>query len=207
MCDCLTCITRRERGLLPFYAGPGCKLPGYKLTVEPKPWDWDPSVCPADQHFIEYVQDTHQPSVNIFHMGSGNHHMVGRKLAPYHTVTAITHSPDEMHTYVRMAVDLPDLAYWYKCMFGDIFQLRLTQLPRQYDLVTLFHIGELASGDYKHHTFDDLILMFREITNCVVFYRDSFAYNDIVKPLVDKYFKLKHSYKSLEVCCFSAMTE
>ena len=67
-----------------------------------------------------------QGQAAIFHFGTGNHHIVGLKLAENGSncaVLGITASPQEYDDYVELLIKNPRLGHTYKAYFGDIYQL------------------------------------------------------------------------------------
>jgi hypothetical protein len=108
-------------------------------------WSLDEAQCPCDLHFVEYLEDKRVTGANIFHFGTGNHHVVGLRLAPAdNAVLGITASPQEYDDYIELLIKNPRLGHAYKAYFGDIYQLDARLLP-PFDYVTLFHLGEFRT--------------------------------------------------------------
>lgn len=169
------------------------------LTIEPTPWNLDESVCSADMDFVDMIANTRIRKVdNIFHMGPGNHHIVGRSLLSTH-VTAITHCPAEMESYVKLAIAQPELTKTYQCMFGDIHMLSPYQLHNYYDVATLFHLGELTSGEYGAQMDTEVVKMFCNLARYVVLYKESFAYEIPASAMQTHFATYMGTYKSLVV--------
>ena len=112
-------------------------------------WSLDEKQCPCDIHFLDYLEGNHIRDADIFHMGTGNHHIVGLKTASNGSnnhVLGITASPQEYDEYVKLLIANPKLGFTYKAYFGDIYQLDRRLLP-QLDYATLFHFGEYRTKD------------------------------------------------------------
>lgn len=101
-------------------------------------WPYQPYLCECDDQFVEYMS-TQPPDHNVFHMGPGLHHRVGRTLNS--KVITITNSPEEMQSYIDIIIATPELSYI--CIFHDIHDLDWTMLPR-FQYITLFHLGEVT---------------------------------------------------------------
>lgn len=98
-------------------------------------WAWQPDKCPADLYFLEWL-DTVSPPKNVFHMGTGLHHNVGRTCSEKSIAcTGITVS--------KVEYDVAPLDKNYQIVLGDIYDLNLNLLP-MYDVMTLFHLGEMV---------------------------------------------------------------
>ena len=52
-----------------------------KLNYWNETWSLDEAQCPCDVHFVEYLEGKKAKDAAIFHFGTGNHHIVGLKLA------------------------------------------------------------------------------------------------------------------------------
>jgi hypothetical protein len=103
--------------------------------------------CPADHHFVQWLDKSSIRRKNIFHFGTGGHHLVGMKNAELkwgNAIQGITASPQEYQAYIDLAVAQPGVMGEYKVYFGDIYQLDGRLLP-QFDVVTLFHLCEFWS--------------------------------------------------------------
>jgi hypothetical protein len=112
----------------------------------PYTWPLMPERCPCDLHFCDYLAERGIRKKAIFHFGTGLHHLVGirnREAGWKNDILAITGSPREHARYVHRAVRDPSFAEHYKVLFGDIYRLQFSLLPR-FDLVTLFHLHEFT---------------------------------------------------------------
>jgi len=112
-------------------------------------WSLDEAQCPCDVHFIDYLEQTSARGAAIFHFGTGNHHIVGLRMAENgsgHAVLGITASPHEYQAYIDLLIKNPRLGHTYKAYFGDIYQLDGRLLPA-FDYVSLFHVGEYRTAD------------------------------------------------------------
>ena len=162
-------------------------------------------------HFIDYLQHKGASGVTIFHFGTGNHHIVGLRLAASGTdcaVLGITASPQEYDDYVDLLITNPRLGHTYKAYFGDIYQLDPRLLP-QFDYVSLFHVGEFRSADndaYGALTDLEMALVLADKTKPggeILFYSGSFAYDKaevVGRELVrQRPFEAAPDYKSLRI--------
>jgi len=52
-----------------------------KLNYWDATWSLDEAQCPCDLHFVEYLAQKGASNAVIFHFGTGNHHIVGLKMA------------------------------------------------------------------------------------------------------------------------------
>lgn len=108
-------------------------------------WPWRPDLCPADDHFTDWLVAANVQDSTIFHMGTGGHHHVGRHVAAAQSdrnvCLGLTMSYGEADVYARMAITDPALGRRYKVLFGDIHQIEPRLLPAL-DVVTLFHLCE-----------------------------------------------------------------
>src|SRR5882672_12245513 len=88
-----------------------------KLNYWNETWSLDEAQCPCDIHFIDYLQEKGASDAAIFHFGTGNHHIVGLKLAANGSncaVLGITASPQEYDDYVDLLIKNPRLGHTYK---------------------------------------------------------------------------------------------
>jgi hypothetical protein len=124
-------------------------------------WDAWPlriDVCPCDLHFVEFVEEQRLAQATIFHMGTGAHHLVGRRLAHdgrSNVVLGITIAPREHEEYVKLAMADPVLARSYQVLLGDIYLMNGRLLP-DLDVVTLFHLGEYQREEHAAHAWSDI---------------------------------------------------
>ncbi len=118
-----------------------------KLNYWNETWSLDEAQCPCDLHFVEYLVEKKAKDQNVFHFGTGNHHIVGLRLFENGcncAVLGITASPQEYDDYVELLIKNPRLGHTYKAYFGDIYQLDSRLLPL-FDYVSLFHVGEFRT--------------------------------------------------------------
>jgi hypothetical protein len=107
-------------------------------------WPLMSESCPCDLHFLEYLQANGIKDRVIFHFGTGEHHILGKKnfeIGGANEILAITASPPEHLNYIRFIRDNPFAARTYKVIFADIYTLTPRIIPA-FDLVTLFHLCE-----------------------------------------------------------------
>lgn len=112
------------------------------MIIEPVPWFSDRKICPADFDLAEYIN---QQLIydSIIHLGPGYDHYLAQ-----HTdaeILAITHSPAEMASYMSMIIAAPQVAQHYMVVFCDLYHLNPNFIPKEWDLLTLFHLGERES--------------------------------------------------------------
>ncbi|MEY2575509.1 MAG: hypothetical protein QOF80_996 [Verrucomicrobiota bacterium] len=147
-------------------------------------WPLDRERCPCDIHFIEYLTKSGAASKSIFHFGSGEHHLLGRAnvVAPKRNeILAITASKSEHAAYVELIIRNPEIAKYYKVLFGDIYTLSAAVLPN-FDFVTLFHLCEFydsAKSAYARHNDESLLELFLSKLKPggrILFYRHSSAF-------------------------------
>ena len=155
-----------------------------QLNYWPNSWPLDRERCPCDIHFIEYLAKTGAASKSIFHFGSGEHHILARANigAPKRNeILAITASKSEHAAYVDLIIGNPEIANYYKVLFGDIYTLSSALLP-DFDFVTLFHLCEFydfAKSAYARHNDESLLDLFLSKLKPggrILFYRRSSAF-------------------------------
>jgi hypothetical protein len=182
-----------------------------KLNYWNSTWSLDETQCPCDLHFIDYLQEMKASNAAIFHFGTGNHHILGLKMAQNGSdcaVLGITASPQEYEAYVDLLIKNPRLGHTYKAYFGDIYQLDGRLLP-QLDYVSLFHLGEYRTPDndaYGALTDLEMARVLGEKTKPggeMLFYTGSFAYDQaqaVGATLVKEgQFEPAGAYKSLQI--------
>jgi hypothetical protein len=107
-------------------------------------WDLRVKECPCDVHFVQWLDANRVTHSTIYHFGTGGHHFVGIECAKperQNAVLGITAAPQEYETYVKLAIERPDVLRHYNAVFGDIYLLNEKMLPT-FDVVTLFHLCE-----------------------------------------------------------------
>ncbi|HRD74505.1 MAG TPA: hypothetical protein PK264_00990 [Hyphomicrobiaceae bacterium] len=156
-----------------------------KLNYWNATWSLDEKQCPCDIHFLDYLEATGMRGKAIFHMGTGNHHIIGLKTASNGSgnhVLGITASREEYDDYVKLLIANPRLGFTYKAYFGDLYQIDGKLLP-ELDLVTLFHLGEYrteANDSYGALTDLEATLVLADRLRAggeIHFYSGSFAYD------------------------------
>ena len=182
-----------------------------KLNYWNATWSLDEKQCPCDIHFLDYLEERKIRDADIFHMGTGNHHIVGLRTASNgsnNQVLGITASPQEYDDYVKLLIANPRLGFTYKAYFGDIYQIDRRLLPAL-DFATLFHLGEYRTGDSdKYGALTDvemtLVLADKLVPGGEIhFYSGSFAFDKAEaagKELVkQRSFTDAGSYKTLRI--------
>ena len=107
-------------------------------------WDFRPHECPCDADFVEWLDANAIRDSAIYHFGTGGHHHVGIQCASEarrNAVLGITAAPQEHETYVKLALERPEVLRFYNVIFGDIYLINPKLLPT-FDVVTLFHLCE-----------------------------------------------------------------
>jgi hypothetical protein len=148
-------------------------------------WSLDEKQCPCDIHFLDYLKEKRIAGKDIFHMGTGNHHIVGLETARSGTgnhVLGITASKEEYDDYVKLLIADARLGFTYKCYFGDIYQIDRRLMPAL-DFATLFHIGEYRTAEndkYGALTDEAMTMVLADALRPggeIHFYTGSFAYD------------------------------
>jgi hypothetical protein len=154
-------------------------------------WDLRIAECPCDVQFVGWLDRQGVVDSAIFHFGSGGHHHVGiQNAAPErrNAVLGITASPDEYETFIRLAIERPEVLRFYNCLFGDIYLLNERLLP-VFDVVTLFHLCEFygeANAAYGAMTDLDVANLLTDRTRPgghVLFYTGSIGF-DKARPVI-----------------------
>jgi hypothetical protein len=160
-----------------------------ELDLWKDPWPLDEKQCPCDVHFTRYLAQSGRKGQRIFHFGTGSHHHVGLN-APSgdHAVLGITASEAEYSAYIAQIVGNPHLGRYYKVQFQDIYQTNFALLP-QFDIVTLFHVGEFRwEKNIPYSSIDDHGLvdgMAQKLVSggLLLLYTGSFAY-DVAERII-----------------------
>ncbi len=154
-------------------------------------WDLQLAQCPCDVHFCDWLETEKITDASIFHFGTGSHHVIGIRTAENgsnNCVLGITASPGEYESFVKLAIDRPDVEKSYKVFFGDIYQLEKRLLP-EFDVVTLFHLCEFRDERndlYGALTDLEVATMLTELTRpggYIIFYTKSFAFDTAEKVI------------------------
>jgi len=154
-------------------------------------WDLQLAQCPCDVHFCDWLETEKIMDASIFHFGTGSHHVIGIRTAENgsnNCVLGITASPGEYESFVKLAIDRPDVEKSYKVFFGDIYQLEKRLLP-EFDVVTLFHLCEFRDERndlYGALTDLEVATMLTQLTRpggYIVFYTKSFAFDTAEKVI------------------------
>jgi len=182
-----------------------------KLNFWRHSWPLNPDVCPCDVDFCDFIHDKGIRDRVIFHFGTGEHHIVGRRnidvQAPNH-IFAVTASEGEYGAYIKYIIDNPYAGNYYKVLFLDIYTLSERILPR-FDVVTLFHLCEFfREQNSRYAPLDDRGLINLFISRLqpggrILFYRGSLAAEKML-PIVNEYvdagkFVFAEAYKTLLV--------
>lgn len=182
---------------------------GMGFFQETSTWRFDPKRCPCDLYFVEYIHELKIHGKNIFHFGTGEHHLIGlenQKLAEPNEIMGITASALEQQSYIKLVIKDSSLSKFYKVLFGDIYTLTARNLP-MFDIVTLFHLCEFyipENAPLVHQNDESLIQLFLDKLNPeghIIFYTGSFAWGT-AKSIVESFveagkIKKTHEYKTL----------
>lgn len=172
------------------------------MEYEPA-WRYQPDKCNCDGEFIEWfkVIYKHYHNLNICHMGTGFDHKVGTELQD-HNVLGITYSPEEMARYIDI-IQPPYARYFqykYKVLFTDVHAINYKLLP-DFDIVTLFHLGEIYEPGIDSMTMVDVIDVFKnKLTpdgRILAYAKSAAAHLSI--PLFDNALELVEVYKDLRI--------
>ena len=158
-------------------------------------WDHRPAECPCDEDFVRWLDETGIRDASIYHFGTGGHHYVGIECASperRNAVLGITAAPQEHETYVKLAIEQPEILRHYNAIFGDIYLINPKLFP-DFDVVTLFHLCEFRGPQNDAYS----ALTDREVTDILtdklkpggymLFFPGSFAWdraNDSAKDVV-----------------------
>jgi hypothetical protein len=152
-----------------------------KMNTSGYKWDLHEDICPCDVHFNEWVQGRGLAGKTIYHFGTGNHHVVGRRQAELgNVVFAITASKEEYDAYIALVTENPRVAKSYLVYFGDIY-LADPRLFPDFDVVTMFHLCEFAQpntasteyGGLTDRALLDMMTAKLRPGGHILFYRDS----------------------------------
>lgn len=119
----------------------------------PTKWKYTDKV-PCDKHFCEYVSSLKKERLNILHIGTGDHHLVGKSLTD-HNVLGITASKGEYDNYIDMILEDSKLALSYKVLFGDMYTLHRAPFINNLDIVTCFHLCEYSKRFCKAYNISE----------------------------------------------------
>ncbi|MDP2357588.1 MAG: hypothetical protein Q8M31_16215 [Beijerinckiaceae bacterium] len=154
-------------------------------------WDLRVDECPCDIHFCDWLEKEELKNKTIFHFGTGGHHIVGIRTAENgsgNCVLGITAAPQEYETFIKLAIERPEIEKTYKTFFGDIYQLDARLLP-DFDVVTLFHLCEFRTekndeyGALTDREVTDLLTEKTRSGGYIVFYTKSFAFDTAEKVI------------------------
>lgn len=146
-------------------------------------WDLHEDVCPCDVHVNEWIADQGLKNKDIYHFGTGTHHVVGVEQARNgsgNSVLAITASIEEYEAYIKLVSTNSVVAKSYVAYFGDIYLTNPRLLP-DFDIVTMVHLCEFffpntASPEYGGMTDRGVLDLFTDKTRpggYLIFYRNS----------------------------------
>ncbi len=149
-------------------------------------WDFRVAECPCDADFVEWLDETGITDATIYHFGTGGHHHVGVQCAAPHrrnAVIGITAAPQEHETFVKLAIEHPEVLRYYMAVFSDIYLVNPRLLP-DLDVATLFHLNEFrgpendAYGALTDMEVAETIVGRVKPGGHVLFFPGSFAYDN-----------------------------
>jgi hypothetical protein len=188
-----------------------------RMRILPHSWPLWARMCACDLHFCDFLQERNVRSKSIFHLGTGGHHIVGlrnRVDDMCNVITGVTVSPNEIKRYVKLVVRDPILGQNYKVLFADVHDLQAASLPN-FDLVTLFHLGEFGGASGSGHLLSDegvlgLLTSKLKPGGLLALYRQSLGYRRL-QPIIAAAMaagRLEHreDYKSLQILQVSTST-
>jgi hypothetical protein len=178
---------------------------------EKSSWELQPDRCPCDLELVEYLQNNNIQDQNIFHFGTGSHHILGlenQKFSQPNEIIGITASAPEHQEYLRLSLKDRLLLKYYKVIFADIYTLTDRSLP-MLDVIALFHLGEFYIAEeapFLHHNDESLLEMFLGKLNPggkILFYTKSIGWG-YAEPIIASFVKQGkmqkiEEYKSLLV--------
>lgn len=129
------------------------------LVYQHEGWPYQPEKCPSDPDFIDWATENDLSGARIFHMGPGNHHLVGQQLGEKNLVISATISTEEMEWFFELMILKPHLMHSYQCLFLDIHSWNSMMMP-DFDIFTLFHFGEMVDprrGAYANPDLNDTL--------------------------------------------------
>lgn len=109
------------------------------MTLDAAPWPWSPTLCPADEDFIEWLMEHKREkwlAGTVFHLGPGAHHRVPRSCSALGLECVSYTVSDEEH-FMAPTLD------GYRCELKNIWDIDYDSLP-EFQFMTLFHFGEEA---------------------------------------------------------------
>jgi hypothetical protein len=174
------------------------EVPHGKMTLyqQHSLWTLRANDCNCDLDFIEYLKQQKIEEKNIFHFGTGAHHIISlenHKLERPNHILGITASAPEHKAYVRLVLKDRTFANYYKVIFADIYTLTANNLP-MLDIVNLFHLCEYYLSEnaaFIHQNDRSLLELFLDKLNPdgkIIFYTGSHAWKNthsIVKSIED----------------------
>ena len=146
-------------------------------------WDLHEDICPCDVHVNEWIAEQGLKNKDIYHFGTGTHHVVGIEQARNgsgNSVVAITASIEEYEAYIKLVSTNSGVAKSYIAYFGDIYLTNPRLLP-DFDIVTMVHLCEFffpntASAEYGGMTDRGVLDLFTDKTRSggyLLFYKNS----------------------------------
>lgn len=146
-------------------------------------WPLQTALCPCDVHFADFLDRHRIADSTIFHLGTGEHHHVGRCVARQgrsNAVLGMTYSLRELEAYAVLTAADPALARSYQVLLGDLYLLDPRFLP-DLDIATLFHLGEYRRPEIANQARSDTEILESVIGRLrpngrILFYAGSDAY-------------------------------
>jgi len=162
--------------------------------------------CSCDFDFIKLIKNKNIEKKNIFHFGTGGHHIIGKEIKN-NNVLGITCNREEYINYINDITKDPNLNKTYKCIFSDIYNLTDDSLPK-FDIINLFHLCEYydeKKNSYSLLNDDTLLKLMCNKLNpngYIIFYKNSKRYKK-TKKIINNYdgklIKFEYEFNSLRV--------
>ncbi len=168
-------------------------------------------MCPCDFHFVEFLRASNIQDKNIFHFGTGGHHLVGQEnlnLAHPNRIMGITAAAKEHAAFIKHTFKDKRLAKYYTVLFKDIYTLTTRDLPK-FDYISLFHLCEFYVPENQEYvnqddeTLLDLFLSHLTPGGKLLFYSGSAAW-DRTEKIIERFvndgkIEKSESFKSIVI--------
>lgn len=123
--------------------------------VTQEAWPFQPELCPADVDFCRWADSVNLIGSRILHMGTGEHHLVGKHLWSTNQILGLTLSEEELRWYVKALEQVPDMMRTYHVQFLDIHAWN-SMMFGDFDIINLPHFGEMVDPRRNNYTDPDL---------------------------------------------------
>lgn len=123
--------------------------------VTQEAWPFQPNLCSADVDFCKWADSVELKGSSILHMGTGDHHLVGKHLWSTNRILGLTLSETELFWYVKVLEQNPTMMKTYHVQFLDIHAWNSTMFGK-FDVINLPHFGEMVDHRRNDYTDPDL---------------------------------------------------